>query len=697
MKKHLTRILLLLTIITTALCIVPQPHDVQAAMPKISRTKATLTKGKQLKLKVTGTKKKPKWSSNKKKVATVTSKGVVKAKGKGTARITAKVGKQKLVCRVTVEVQKNDLVAGVDIGDFYTIKSGKSKVLRAYIYPTHALDRHIYWKSSDESVAKVDKNGVVKGLKLGTAKITAVCGGKSDSCRIDVIPSTISIVLSNTYQKALVNRLGYVIEPCETQIKKIIFDKVDISNWKTWPYKNQMSYSSYGYSGMDMINWDDNKLEYYWKNRNPKFSFDRISDAGGEFSVSVILYDLYASAKFVVERELAPDPELQVNLENEYQKVKVNKNGSLSEECKIKIESIIFDGTDITEKLIFPMYTPTPIPPDDITPKDLYVRFDKSYGINGEWSDSSKEYTISSFIPSSDDSETGYIDVIVSYGIYSTTKRFTIEKDIDYVQIIPVEIFQFNQETFHIYEGESQELSYSITPEDATDKSISFASSNEQIAIVGEDGTVEAKMSGECTITATCGGIEANCKIVVSKKFSEEEALNSLTSETYENGSYLGVKVTNNYEYTPRISPVCTFYDSSGNIIEKNGGNIYERIPSSGSSLWNIAYPRYSNGQRAEYSQIEISYNIIGYDKDYKKPSFEYTHELKDEYLEFSIQNNFDETNRGCFLGVVFYKDGAIIGHNYTSISDLTIGNLKTDRLDYVNGVKPDYVEFIIN
>ncbi len=91
MKKHLRNSLFLLTILLAALCIVPHPHDIQAAMPKISRTKAALVKGKQLKLKVTGTKKKPKWASDKKKVATVNSKGVVKAKGKGTAKITAKI------------------------------------------------------------------------------------------------------------------------------------------------------------------------------------------------------------------------------------------------------------------------------------------------------------------------------------------------------------------------------------------------------------------------------------------------------------------------------------------------------------------------------------------------------------------------------------------------------------------------------
>ena len=53
-------------------------------------------------LKLKNNKKKVTWSSNKNKVAAVTKKGKVTAKKKGTATITAKVGKKKYKCKVTV-------------------------------------------------------------------------------------------------------------------------------------------------------------------------------------------------------------------------------------------------------------------------------------------------------------------------------------------------------------------------------------------------------------------------------------------------------------------------------------------------------------------------------------------------------------------------------------------------------------------
>lgn len=52
------------------------------------------------------TEKKPKWSSSNKKIATVNSKGKVTARGVGKCTITAKIGKKKYKCKVTVTAQQ---------------------------------------------------------------------------------------------------------------------------------------------------------------------------------------------------------------------------------------------------------------------------------------------------------------------------------------------------------------------------------------------------------------------------------------------------------------------------------------------------------------------------------------------------------------------------------------------------------------
>jgi len=89
----------------------PTPAVSQAAKkkaPKLNKSKLNLTVGKTAALKVKNTKKKIKWSSSKKSVATVTQKGKVKAKKAGKTTITAKIGKKKLKCKVTVTAKKSN-------------------------------------------------------------------------------------------------------------------------------------------------------------------------------------------------------------------------------------------------------------------------------------------------------------------------------------------------------------------------------------------------------------------------------------------------------------------------------------------------------------------------------------------------------------------------------------------------------------
>ncbi len=98
--------LILCFALTLSMLVKPELSEAKKAKPRLNKKKVTLYVGKSVRLKVKGTKKKAKWKSSNKKVAVVSSKGKVSAKKKGTARITAKIGKKKLVCRVTVKNKK---------------------------------------------------------------------------------------------------------------------------------------------------------------------------------------------------------------------------------------------------------------------------------------------------------------------------------------------------------------------------------------------------------------------------------------------------------------------------------------------------------------------------------------------------------------------------------------------------------------
>lgn len=85
---------------------------------KIKYTTVTMNTGHTIKNSVLYTNQNVKWTSSNKKIATVTSKGTIKAKKIGKCTITAQVGKKKYKCKVNV-IRRNPDFSGY-IYDYYT-------------------------------------------------------------------------------------------------------------------------------------------------------------------------------------------------------------------------------------------------------------------------------------------------------------------------------------------------------------------------------------------------------------------------------------------------------------------------------------------------------------------------------------------------------------------------------------------------
>ena len=96
--KIISMILVMACIFTMVL-----PSNVEAATIKICKKSKTMYVGDSYTLYVVGTSEKAKWSSSNKKVATVSSKGKIKAKKVGKCTIKAKIGKKTYSCKLTVK------------------------------------------------------------------------------------------------------------------------------------------------------------------------------------------------------------------------------------------------------------------------------------------------------------------------------------------------------------------------------------------------------------------------------------------------------------------------------------------------------------------------------------------------------------------------------------------------------------------
>ena len=86
-------------------------------------------------------------------------------------------------------------------------------------------------------------------------------------------------------------------------------------------------------------------------------------------------------------------------------------------------------------------------------------------------------------------------------------------------QNIPVTSLELDKDSLTLRENGSDTLTATVEPADATNKAVTWASSDTDIATVSEDGTVTAVSAGRATITATAAdgsGASASCEVTVT-------------------------------------------------------------------------------------------------------------------------------------------------------------------------------------
>lgn len=85
--------------------------------------------------------------------------------------------------------------------------------------------------------------------------------------------------------------------------------------------------------------------------------------------------------------------------------------------------------------------------------------------------------------------------------------------------VVPVTGVTLNKDTTSIILGNTEKLTATIEPEDATNKAITWSTSDENIATVSEDGLVTSVGAGEAVITVTSDAdadISAECNVTIA-------------------------------------------------------------------------------------------------------------------------------------------------------------------------------------
>src|SRR6218665_440446 len=179
------------------------------------------------------------WDSSDNNIASV-AEGVVTGKSPGTVTITA-VSKsnpsKSAACAVTVSAVPVPLTAlGVRPASASLLVNGELR-LNAVFTPENTTDRAVTWTSSDETVATVDANGLVKA-KTATGQATVTVKSASDPTKtaacvitvtatakplegITVVPPTL------TLQVNAVHELQVGVIPADATDRRVTFESSD--------------------------------------------------------------------------------------------------------------------------------------------------------------------------------------------------------------------------------------------------------------------------------------------------------------------------------------------------------------------------------------------------------------------------------------------------------------------------------------
>jgi len=137
-------------------------------------------------------------------------------------------------------------------------------------------------------------------------------------------------------------------------------------------------------------------------------------------------------------------------------------------------------------------------------------------------------------------------------------------------QVIKVSL---NKTSFTMMSGLSVNLTATVTPDTAEDKSVVWHTSDDSVATVNDDGTVTAISVGTVIITAesTVNGAKASCTISIIGNPSLQICLSSSTKLKTDSNGYLRILSTTDNRVNGMMS---NFLNQQLNFVDRNGSTL---------------------------------------------------------------------------------------------------------------------------
>ena len=467
------------------------------------------------------------WSSSNTDVATVSSEGLVTARSEGSAEITVKTneGGKTATCSVNVKA-KVIPVAGISLDiSSVTLNVGQTQALAATVSPDNATDKTVTWNSSNVVVASVSSEGVVRAVSAGTATISATAGNFTADCSVTVVMSVASVSLNKTeltIEKGKSETLTATVSPSDATDKTVTWQSSN-NAIVTVDQNGRVTAVNAGSAVITVTTKDGSKTATC--NVTVVIPVTSVSlnkteltiEKGKSETLTATVSPSDATDKTVSWKSsntsvATVDQNGKVTAVNAGSAVitVTTKDGSKTATCNvtvvIPVTSVSLNKTELTiEKGKSETLTAT-VSPSDATDKTVSWKSSNTSVVTVDQNGRVTAVGAGSAV----------ITVTTKDGSKTATCNVTV--------VIPVTSVSLNKTELTIEKGKSETLTATVSPSDATNKVVTWQSSNNSIATVDQNGKVTAKELGNVTITVTTkdGSKTASCSVTVKRPANTE-------------------------------------------------------------------------------------------------------------------------------------------------------------------------------
>ena len=401
-----------------------------------------------------------------------------------------------------------------------SISVGNSETLTATVAPENATNKALTWASSDEDVATVAPDGTVTAVKAGAATITATAAdgsGKSAVCKVTVTGDTTPPAHEHSYGDWSKDGTNHWHEctdaACPNQSESIkdkaahIYDDDADTTCNVCGYVRTVTPPAHEHRYGD---WSKDGTNHWHECTDAACP----NQSGSIKDKAAHIYDDDADTTCNIcgyVRTVTPPA-------HEHRYGDWSKDGTnhwhectdadcpnQSESIKDKAAHVYDDDADTTCNVCGYVRTVTP-------PAHEHRYGDWSKDGTNHWHECTDADCPER--PESIKDKAAHIytdDADTTCNICGYVRTVTPE-------IVPVSQITLNKAETSISVGNSETLTATVAPENATNKALTWASSDEDVAIVAPDGTVTAVKVGTVTITATAAdgsGKSATCTVTV--------------------------------------------------------------------------------------------------------------------------------------------------------------------------------------